>query len=134
MGRPGNLHMQLDHHHPLNLSHDLQMRSQLNPFILGGAKPPKCPKLPMVYEDATDAWRRAADTYGAYYLTLFRPFDAYNIHELEFGWNAFCAFMHDIDPVSHVVGCCCSTLAHVSPYMHNRARRCRPIEEGHAPA
>ena len=114
MGRPCNQRMTFDVNHPLKNTHDLMLKTLLCPFILGGAPPPKCPKLPMVYDEATDAWRRAADTYGAYYLTLFRPFDVYNIDTLEFDWNAFCAFMHEIDPVRRVVDACCLNPASVT--------------------
>jgi hypothetical protein len=60
--------------HPLFHTHELQLRSKINPFILGGNPPRRPPPLPKP-ENPTEAWTKKANAFAAYYLVLFRPFN-----------------------------------------------------------
>jgi hypothetical protein len=99
-GRPDNLRLGFASNlHPLFHTHDLQLRSKINPWILGGNPPPKPPPLPKP-GNPTEAWIRKANAFAAYYLVLFRPFSEDDVEQMSFTWEALCTFMEKIDQVS----------------------------------
>jgi hypothetical protein len=100
-GRPDNLRMGFASNlHPLfHITHELQLRSKINPWIFGGNPPPKPPPLPKP-DNPTEAWIRKANTFAAYYLVLFRPFNEDDVEQISFTWEALCTFMEQIDQVS----------------------------------
>ena len=101
-GRPDNLRMCFaSEDHPLYHSHDIQLRSKINPWILGGDPPPKPPPLPRP-DNPPDVWTKTANTFAAYYLVLFRPFSEEDIGTMAFTWDALCSFMQQIDPVCQI--------------------------------
>eukprot|EP00959_Pyramimonas_sp_CCMP1952_P001932 39853-Pyramimonas_sp.AAC.1 len=51
---------------------------------------------------ALSSWKKTADTFGAYYLMLFRQFDIEDLHDMFFDWDDFCSFIAYIDPPEHV--------------------------------
>jgi hypothetical protein len=98
-GRPDNLRMCFaSNNHPPFHTHELQLRSKINPWILGGDPPPKPPPLPQP-NIPTEIWTRTANIFVAYYLVLFRPFSEDDIRTMSFTWDALCTFMQQIDPV-----------------------------------
>jgi hypothetical protein len=98
-GRPSNLRMAFASElHPLFHTHELQLRSKINPFILGGNPPPRPPPLPKP-ENPTEAWTKKANAFAAYYLVLFRPFNEDDVDSMSFTWDALCIFMQQIDQV-----------------------------------
>ena len=98
-GRPSNMRMSFaSEFHPLFHTHELQLRSKINPFILGGNPPPRPPPLPKP-ENPTEAWIKKANVFAAYYLVLFRPFNEDDVDSMSFSWDALCNFMQQIDQV-----------------------------------
>jgi len=99
VGRPDNLRLNFASAvHPLYSTHDVQLRSKINPWILGGDPPPKAPPLPKP-NNPPEVWTKTANKFAAYYLVMFRPFSAVDVEALEFTWDAFCEFIQQIDPV-----------------------------------
>jgi hypothetical protein len=99
VGRPENLRMSFaSTDHPLFNTHDVQLRSKINPWILAGDPPPKAPPTPQP-ENPPDVWIKSANNFAAYYLVMFRPFSSEDVHRLAFTWDAFCEFIQHIDPV-----------------------------------
>ena len=96
-GRAPNGRYRLPQAHKLAGSHEVALVSQHTCFILGGSKPPQMPKMPRPRRP-TASWRKKADTFGMYILTLFRPYNPENLHTLGWGWNALCEFTCEIDP------------------------------------
>jgi hypothetical protein len=101
VGRPDNLRMRFaSADHPLYNTHEVQLRSKINPWILGGDPPPKSPSLPQP-DNPTDIWTKTADAFAAYYLVMFRPFSDEDVMSLAFTWDAFAEFIEQIDPVCY---------------------------------
>ena len=101
-GRLGNYWDLFCEGHPLESTHAVHLRSKLNPFILAGNKPPPAPVIPRPHNMALSSWKKTADTFGAYYLMLFRQFDIEDLHDMFFDWDDFCSFIAYIDPPEHV--------------------------------
>ena len=108
-GRPDNLRMCFaSKFYPLFHTHELQLRSKINPWILGGDPPPKPPLLPQP-DNPTEVWIRTANTFAAYYLIVFRPFNEDDIGTMSFTWDALCTFMQQIDQVRQI----CMSILHI---------------------
>lgn len=96
-GRKANSRFNLAPTHPLTDTHEIRLKSRIDPFILGGKPPPSLPKLP-AKPDRSSQWQKRADAFAAYYLVLFRPYHPENVQNLHWDWDAFCEFMNQIHP------------------------------------
>jgi hypothetical protein len=101
-GRRKNGTFEFAEGHPLRGHYVQMIRSKLLCPILAGGPPPTYPNPPTGLRSAR--WKRKADAFARYHLTLFRPWDistglAWDHNQS--AWDEFCTFMNELDPHPH---------------------------------
>jgi hypothetical protein len=87
--------------HPLQETHHLQLRAnQALPIIVG-----RIPRFPTKRASGpiTAAYRRDADRFAAWALTLFRPWNPDTNLPHELSWNAFCDWVSELQQQDTIV-------------------------------
>ena len=101
-GRHAVTRFQFSSDHPLHDTHHLQLRSnQALPIIVG-----KIPNFPAKRPTGrpTAAYKRDADRFAAWALTLFHPWDAETGRPKDLSWNYFCDWVMQLQGMDTIVG------------------------------
>ena len=100
-GRRAVTRFQFTADHPLHDTHHLQLRSnQALPVIVG-----RIPKFPAKRPSGrlTAAYKRDADRFAAWALTLFRPWDPVTGLPKDLSWNCFCDWVLELQQLDTIV-------------------------------